>query len=667
MNVIIIVLVIGVLSAFWLLKRPRYRASSRAEKDVPPPIGSVSEKLVAIPVEVARTLPPFDGSEPSPKEPDAEGDPRKAVSANTGTRVGETVEHVTDNSVQEHPQVNVPSPPSGALVPPDEENNEAGQIGAPLANCAGVLFDSRLTEEPLPCDTPELPKAGVDHEENVERYKTAILEQDEELEPAVSFSETPIPSIEAAADGTSDATTKAEELRAQNAEDRNAEQAEMVPVRYRPPRQRPPRQSGLAGGEKKTRGTGLAQSAAMEIRVRLTFDRFGFASLGFLPERVPDLDEEIEVTDGKAHLQMVAQENWYQDLQFPDAGERMSHGIELRGLLSDHRLLRWRLSGRDIYVLAGHPLANGFVSAPRLLLGRTDVVLCTDVLASEVETVLGEAGCRGYSKFGEAQGLPAGWTGFRGVRPAKAIALELGSDPFYAVKPAPDIQIELEGGVCVRNSVWLAGYPPRIKLFGETQVAVKVLIDGKESQKTSEGCLTASGYDLAGEHSVYCAGLSCSRAYSIEEPEESWDSWAAYSFSEADICGPLVQVKEHATHKVPISVPMSNPLLIGCEAGQVFQCSSRKAANWKGFVPFQVAWALPAQPLTCDKKTARILQFSAARPVLPERPAKSESRWCNAILDAARKGLRIDNGSGDSSACWAAYKKVAQNIRRGRR
>ena len=31
---------------------------------------------------------------------------------------------------------------------------------------------------------------------------------------------------------------------------------------------------------------------------------------------------------------------------------------------------------------------------------------------------------------------------FAGVSPTKAIALELGSDPFYAIKPAPDIEIE---------------------------------------------------------------------------------------------------------------------------------------------------------------------------------------------------------------------------------
>ena len=59
-----------------------------------------------------------------------------------------------------------------------------------------------------------------------------------------------------------------------------------------------------------------------------------------------------------------------------------------------------------------------------------------------------------------------GWTVLCDVAPTKAIPLETGIDPFYAIKPAPDMEIEFEGGVCFRNSVWLAGYPPRIKLLG---------------------------------------------------------------------------------------------------------------------------------------------------------------------------------------------------------
>ena len=77
---------------------------------------------------------------------------------------------------------------------------------------------------------------------------------------------------------------------------------------------------------------------------------------------------------------------------------------------------------------------------------------------------LGRPGCAGYKKLDESHGIPHGWVGIRDVSPTTPIPLGSGSDPFYPLKPAPDIEIELEGGVRIRQSVWLAGYPPRAKL-----------------------------------------------------------------------------------------------------------------------------------------------------------------------------------------------------------
>src|SRR5207249_2778844 len=116
-----------------------------------------------------------------------------------------------------------------------------------------------------------------------------------------------------------------------------------------------------------------------------------------------------------------------------------------------------------------------------------------------------------------SHGIPPGWVGLRGVSPTKAIPLDSAADPFYAIKPAPDIEIELEGGVCLHNSIWLAGFPPRIKLLGDTSGPVKVLIDDKEAVPAGDGSLAVDGYDQPGQHFVYCEGLSCSRSYSIED------------------------------------------------------------------------------------------------------------------------------------------------------
>jgi hypothetical protein len=245
--------------------------------------------------------------------------------------------------------------------------------------------------------------------------------------------------------------------------------------------------------------------------------------------------------------------------------------------------------------------------------------------------------------------------------------LDPGNDRFYPLKPAPDIEVQFEGGVCLRNSAYLSGYPPRMKLYGQHAGAAKVFIDGKEAQLTAEGTLVAHGYASPGPHRVDCEGSSCSRSYSIEEPPDCWSEWPAYSFGQADICGPLVRPKGKAAEERLFSVPMFNRLLIGAKPGELFRCSPRKAAYWKGFVPFEVVWALPAQPLSSNKKTARVLQFGNAAPVKPEKDkkrTKAELAWSAVILEAARKGLRIESADAGAAACWGKYKSVARNIRR---
>ena len=178
--------------------------------------------------------------------------------------------------------------------------------------------------------------------------------------------------------------------------------------------------------------------------------------------------------------------------------------------------------------------------------------------------------------------------------------------------------------------------------------------------------LRVDGYDLPGSAFRLLRGAVCSRSYSIEEPPDSWEAWPAYQFGQAKICGPLVQLPPEEAGRPAFTVPMSNPLLIGAEPGQIFRCSARSVAVWKGFVPFDVVWALPAQPLMCNKKTARILQF-ADKPLMPRRAGTRPLAWCIAILDASRKGLRIESGSADSAARWSEYKKTARNIWRAAR
>src|SRR5262249_1400666 len=91
------------------------------------------------------------------------------------------------------------------------------------------------------------------------------------------------------------------------------ESTQRAPSRYRPPVQKPPRK---ATGRPVDREAAPAASShiTLDIRVRLTLDRFGFCALTFLPGRTAELDDEVAVKLGTSSLGLVAQEDWYQDL-----------------------------------------------------------------------------------------------------------------------------------------------------------------------------------------------------------------------------------------------------------------------------------------------------------------------------------------------------------------
>lgn len=503
-----------------------------------------------------------------------------------------------------------------------------------------------------PASLPEprvLPWAVIESSTSIPECESAEKPKETHMESS------PTPAVEAEPSGEELEAKKQRSGFSKNGNGRPAQ-------RYRPPVQKPPRTSAMKVNEELSPTRRTQTVSALEIYVHLTFDRSSFCTITFLPKRQPESDQDIEVRSGKETWRLLAQEDWYQDIEPEDMGERLRAGIELTGVVGNQREARWQLKGRDVYVLAAHPRATGYVSAPRMLLGRTDVVLCIEELAGEAEAVLVAAGCEGYTRIGESLGIPHGWVGFRGVLPTNALALDPDADQFYALKPAPDIEIALEGGVCIRNSAWLAGYPPRIKLYGQQGEMGSVLIDGQEASRSEDGSLIVNGYDRAGQHSVYCEGLSHSRTYSIETPPDQWDEWTAFRFGAAGICGPLVQLNTEAATLKLITVPMSNPLLVGAKPGEIFRCSARDVGRWKGFVPFEVVWALPAQPLTSNKKIARIIQLSDT-PIMPSlHPNKKATNWYKAILDASRKGLLIESEFANSASRWHEYRTAARRL-----
>lgn len=652
---------------YWLFRRRAGDRADRQREELSPTPGIIADESGTGTIEVEHG---GDRSTPRQLEVDAAQDAPRAPEA---AQV-DAVEVITEPDVlNEHD--NATYPDAEAQVS-GNDNHES--VALAVAEPAGQLLSAEVSQNnSIPLIKPS----------EVEGHKSAVLELPDlsgsVLDDEISSNPVAVPAVTDEGLQADRPTVESIEVLApfdtqeprrpigesgnagpSKPAERPSNGAERTLPRYRPPVQKPSRPAPTPPVDRAT-ARASSSEVTLEIRVRLTLDRFYFCNVTFLPGRTAELNDDVVVRLGTVSLQLVAQEDWYQDLSFSEIGRYLRDGFELKGVLSDRERARWLLKGRDVYVLAFHPRANGFVSTTRLLLGRSHVVLCVNNLVGGVETVLKAAGCQGYAKLDETHGLPDGWAGFRGVLPTNAIAVETGiSDPFYAIKPASDIEIEFEAGVRLRNSVWLEGYPPKIKLFGQPGAGIKALIDGKEALISEDGSLVVDGYGLPGSHSVYCGGVS--RSYSVEEPPDSWETWPAYQFGEAKICGASVQLPPEEAGRPAFTVPMSNPLLIGAEPGQVFRCSARSVAVWRGFVPFDVVWALPAQPLTCNKKTARILQFGD-KPLMPRRAGTRPLVWCNAILDASRKGLRIEGGSAESVERWSEYKKTARSIWKGRR
>jgi hypothetical protein len=276
------------------------------------------------------------------------------------------------------------------------------------------------------------------------------------------------------------------------------------------------------------------------------------------------MPEEIEVSGaGESPLTLSAlHEAWYQDVIPADAGSALRNGATWYADRPEGRL-QWMLSGRDLYVLGPRDELSGYVSAPRLVLEDQHTVLCIAELREQVLALLQQCCVTAPASINPEDGLPPGWVGFRGVCPTRSLPPSPTPDILDALRPAPDVQISLRGGIRLQYFQWLIGFPPAIRLVGAASDAqLSVTIDGQTAVRQTGGAFTAPGWDKPGDHLVACGALT--RSYSLVAPPDSWESWAAYSQSgNLAICGAAVGIMSPAAVRPSIVVAASNLLLLG--------------------------------------------------------------------------------------------------------
>ena len=418
------------------------------------------------------------------------------------------------------------------------------------------------------------------------------------------------------------------------------------------------------------------------VEVRILFLRGGYCAVSLLASRPSGLPEQLTVSSSAGEVELSElQEDWYEADVAGGLADLLRNGFRWTDRETGQE---WVLARREVFVLATGTEHRGFVSCPRLVVGREHLVLCADAQIAAVEGELREAGCSEWTQLGEDDGVPAGWKVLRTVRPQRSVPPSTDNHILNVLRPLPDIEIALEGGIRLAHNQWLLGYPPEIHIYGDPAHTGEVLIDDEEAARSESGGYEVPGWDSEGDHRIWCGNTS--KSYSLTRGKSSWERWRAHSFSlsgtngnseKLALCGPVVwsgTIESHPDQRRAIPVPPSNPVLLGSRPGEVYFAYQRpdvRGAPCLGSPPFNPVWALPAQPLQSDKRRDRILlvgELLAAHNDAggPQRAGSGGDleRWYQMILNAGRKGLAVEPESWATDQLWRSYKQLARRLRK---
>lgn len=450
-------------------------------------------------------------------------------------------------------------------------------------------------------------------------------------------------------------------------EEEERTEKESSPGRYRAPILGP----GKAQRRKPPRSGATNQHNVLEVRIRTVCDRHGFCRFQMVGRRPDGSPEELEARGGRRSVVLTeVADDWYEFGELNDLPGIMERGCRFSASYGEGEEAVWELRGRDLYVLGELHGLFGFVSTPRLSIGERQVVICRESRVTEVQAILAGAGCVGLRAYREDYGAPQGWVFFSPVVPCRSIPQVPGDDILNVIRPIPDVEVRLEGGLWLRDSCWMAGYAPRVRVAGEIPPGAEVTIDGEKATEREQGVYVADNSERVGSHIIWCSGKSA--GYEICEWDVRWEEWKAEDFTRR-ILGAAVSLSSDARETL-VNVPTSNPVLIGAIPGEVFRCDARAGKQWSGVVPFPVCWALPEDALHCDRCVRRVLLVRPIPPVRANAAAHWNKSgraivllWCQAIRDCQQKRLELMPADAASEDLWRKYKEEARGVWRAAR
>lgn len=312
----------------------------------------------------------------------------------------------------------------------------------------------------------------------------------------------------------------------------------------------------------------------------------------------------------------------------------------------------WARSSRDLHVLSPDPHAFGFVSKPRVAIGRESVVICREELRQVALAQIFATGSPEPVRI-EGPNVPSGWICWRGVRPVRPSPPIGGASILDALDPLPDVSIEFSGGIKLSNAAWLEGYPPTIRLLGSLSEGDPVLFDDEPGSQDAEGVWTADRWDAVGRHRIEHGGLT--ESYAIEAGEASWDWWPAWS------------------EAVPLAGALSGPgaahffqatasgTLIGARPGEICTFTSREGGVALASPRFEPIWMLSGG--VGIRRGGPAMIGPKVSPGAPAGSSEAVARWARAICSSRRAGA---NG-GPERELWNRYLATARSLRKRRR
>lgn len=423
------------------------------------------------------------------------------------------------------------------------------------------------------------------------------------------------------------------------------------PGQYRPQLRDRPRRVRQQNSSSERRAADEQTALQAELLLKIRPGGAG-VSLFVLLRRPSGSDNETRVRLGASVELAAANEldELFAPIALTDTEQALEHGVMAEAVAPPSRI--WSRSGRQLHVFSQRGYVAGFRTVPRVLIGQENIVLCAAELAPDVLQCCTGIGSEVPSLV-EGPGIPDGWVCLRGIRPRIPGSWQSSDEILEAMRPHPDADIELTGGLPLDGSRWLTGMPPEIRIAGADAVPGDVTIDGFTATLADTDRWIAPEWDSIGQHQVRYAGLS--RTYEIADLEEDWPFWSAHPGPGFAISGARAL---STGARMPVAVEGPACWLLGPKPGQIVWAPAIAGQIAACGIPeFAPIWSIP--PKIGRRRPVAQLIGNARWPQPDERSASRDAvqQWAKVIRMA-----RNIAGTPQDAALWNAYADEARRL-----